>query len=1203
MEDGSPPPQRVAIERACGDRSTHIETLAGRDGRYTLRSSVVRGSIDSPSSGTRTDAVITGANTCELRAVLAGFESTRINIDDWVRSGATRLPTLILGKRGLEERLREEQGKEVPREALNAWMQVSKSIEAQKWPEAERQLRDITRRHPKFAQAWHLLGTVQENAKDPAGARKSYLRASSIDPRWLEPYAAVARLDMEQKDWKAAAQSTALWIEADTRQAHPEAYVENALARLHTRDLDGAENSAREAIRLDQKGLMPRAEYVLAAILLERRDHTGAIEHLERYLKLDPSSANAGTVKELITKLRKPAETTLRQLDLAETGLPSPVQAWVPGGMRALAAVAGIEEEFSADDFFTAYAKALARGGATGPGDQVARYQARVLAFLTAVTSLSPSTGSPDKPTVVTLSLTSEAQLARTKEVLALFGWKVVNSNGAAKVEPGDQEADCPRQAVPAALGIDEIALQETLEGGKSYRFEIGNSTARLIGGQAWQKILRPDLTFGGGIAEAFAKDFRLARTYAGLSEMDGASADALVAGVGLRNLVVEHSTVVADSARVFRVRGTAVELPGGEPGEALWNSLAGTSPHDARRFLRALFAKDGGRLAAFYAAVAKCDDPHRNFYAASSATPRLYALFRDRNWPADVLKNLPVDTPQSLLTSPGRVEAILALAELDRFCAAPLDEESRQILSRHMDEWKSLLAYFKRLPALGGSEFRALEAFAAALPDYQAERRNQALGMWHALVELTALGMKAGSLDAKASAQAFRQACGIHQNGEFAANALAALRAMAGAAGPLDEAVPARLLRLGGERRAAFDTVRALQKVPSLDSRSPASNEDALYALTGQVYAAYLAPDGLLVSEDPLLVRKHKFLELSLQAKYLPPFPPTELRISTVGVASYFLGGYGTFGELVKTLAPGGAYTIEQGRDGIGGKAAGAGFAGQVDVPSSEVIFRADARLVEVYATVTDNQGRYVDDLPGNAFRVFEEGRAQPLAAFEPNTSSLNCALLLDTTGSMQAALPALKSAALKLIGELRAMDTVAVYTFRETLFRRQDFTTDKQAAKRAVLRAVPDGNTALYDSLARVSREISHRSGKKVIVVFTDGADNASTLASDAVVKRAKTIGAPVYTIAQGQALRFPHVLKQLENVAIATGGLSFAIHNPDEIRAVFEGIAADLQHGYLLAFRPSEAKAGEWRKIEVQLTGAKNRKVRAREGYYGR
>jgi Ca-activated chloride channel family protein len=321
------------------------------------------------------------------------------------------------------------------------------------------------------------------------------------------------------------------------------------------------------------------------------------------------------------------------------------------------------------------------------------------------------------------------------------------------------------------------------------------------------------------------------------------------------------------------------------------------------------------------------------------------------------------------------------------------------------------------------------------------------------------------------------------------------------------------------------------------------------------------------------------------------------------VGVASYFLGGFGKFGELAKTLVPGGTYTVEEARRGVAEKAAGSGTAIQPGAPPSEATFRADARLVEVYATVTDTHGRYVDDLSRNLFQVLEEGRAQPLAAFEPNTSSLACALLLDTTGSMQAALPALKNAALKLIGELRGMDAVAVYTFRETLTQLQPFTTDKQAAKRAVLRANPDGKTALYDSLARVSREISHHSGKKVIVVFTDGADNASTLASGAVIKRAKTIGAAVYTIAQGQALKFPRVLKELENIATATGGLSFAIHNPGEIRAVFEGIAGDLKHGYLLAFRPSEAKAGEWRKIEVRLTDARTYKVRAREGYYAR
>ncbi len=1217
MEDGSAPPDRVGIERFCSDSRRHFEVMTDRQGRYELRRAVLASSVGAPSSATIALEDVTGATLCELRAVLAGYQSTRINIDEWVKSGATSLPTLVLGKAGMDERLRQQQGKTVPRDALRLWTEATQNVEKQRWAEAEKQLSILTRQHPRFAQAWYMLGTIHQNAKRYSEARKCYLSASEADPQWLQPYLAVSRLDIEQEDWRAAVESTARLIEADARHTHPEAYVDNALARLRQHDVEGAEKSVREAIRLDRSGHMPRAEYVLAAVLLEKRDRTGAIEHLERYLKLDPQAANAASVRTWIAKLRAPSQEVPRHIELAESSLPSPIQAWVPGGMKALAEVAGIDEKHTLETFFAAYTRALARGSVTGPEDQVARYQARVLAFFDAAVKLGPGAGVHDKPAVVELALGSADQLARTKEALELLGWTVVNSDGRAKVEPGDKEADGPRQSVASVFGIDEVDMQEALEAGRPCRFTIASDMARLIGGNAWQKILRPDLVFGGGMAEAFARDFRLARTYAGLSQMDTASADALVAALGLHVIVLQHSKFMAESAPVVRVRNQVVEAPGGETAEAMWKSLAGTSPRDAKRFLRALFAKDSGRLAEFYAAVARSGDAHIQFYTRSAILPRLYGLFRDRKWPANYLKDLPVDAnanlrlpggapawqaqpgaEQNALIVPGNFENILALAKLEKERVAPLDEESARILSGHMIEWESLLDYFKRLPSLRGAEFRALETFAAAAAEYPAEKRNRLMGMWHALVELNALGVKAGSINSAASAGVFRATCAIHQSDKFAANALAVLRTMTGPGGSLDEAVPSRLLRLEGERYAAFVEVRAMQKVPSLAANPDAAGENALHALSGQIYAAYLSPDGLLVSEDPLLVRKHNFIELQLQARYLPPFPPTELRISSVGRASYYLGGFAQFGDLTKTLAAGGAYRIEE-QNQSAARVASAGAA----EPVMEATFRADARLVEVYATVMDADGRYVDNLPGNLFQVYEEGQGRPLAAFEPNTSSLSCALLLDTTGSMQAALPALKNAALKLIGELRDMDTVAVYTFRETLTELQPYTTDKKAAKRAVLRAVPDGTTALYDSLARVSRGISNRTGKKVIVVFTDGADNASTLASDTVIKRAKTIGAPVYTIAQGQALRFPHVLKQLDNVATSTGGLSFAIHNPNEIRGVFEGISGDLKHGYLLAFRPAEAKAGVWRKIEVRLTDTGARKVRAREGYYAR
>jgi Ca-activated chloride channel homolog len=268
---------------------------------------------------------------------------------------------------------------------------------------------------------------------------------------------------------------------------------------------------------------------------------------------------------------------------------------------------------------------------------------------------------------------------------------------------------------------------------------------------------------------------------------------------------------------------------------------------------------------------------------------------------------------------------------------------------------------------------------------------------------------------------------------------------------------------------------------------------------------------------------------------------------------------------------------------------------------PETDLVFRASGRLVEVWATVTDSRGRHIDNLTGDQFTVMEQKTAQPLAAFESQSSPVSVALLLDTTGSMQKALPALKNAALGLIGDLRAEDSVAVYCFNKSVTELQSFTTDKGSAKRAVLRTQALGPTALYDALTRVGRDFSGRTGKKVIVVFTDGDDNMSMLTSDTAILRAKTAGVPVYTIAQGEALDRPEFLKQLAGVSKATGGEAFVIREPREIGAVFEKVSEDLSHGYLLTFQPAPAEDREWRTIEVQLKDSRGHKVRAREGFY--
>jgi len=265
-----------------------------------------------------------------------------------------------------------------------------------------------------------------------------------------------------------------------------------------------------------------------------------------------------------------------------------------------------------------------------------------------------------------------------------------------------------------------------------------------------------------------------------------------------------------------------------------------------------------------------------------------------------------------------------------------------------------------------------------------------------------------------------------------------------------------------------------------------------------------------------------------------------------------------------------------------------------------SQAIFRADARLVEVYATVTEGS-RYIDDLARTDLTVLDNGKPIEPRAFESCTSPVAVALLLDSTGSMKAALPALKSSAIRLIDELRSIDSVAVYSFNREVYELQPFTRNKDAARRAVLGVRADGVTGLHDALVRVTREVSGQTGKKIIVVFTDGADNASGLQSDTAIRRAKVSGVPIYTIAHGEALTAADLMIDLQALASSTGGLSFAIRDPSGIACVFRRVSDDIMHGYLLAFQPEGRNDHSWHKIEIVVKQNQFRKVRAREGYY--
>ena len=262
----------------------------------------------------------------------------------------------------------------------------------------------------------------------------------------------------------------------------------------------------------------------------------------------------------------------------------------------------------------------------------------------------------------------------------------------------------------------------------------------------------------------------------------------------------------------------------------------------------------------------------------------------------------------------------------------------------------------------------------------------------------------------------------------------------------------------------------------------------------------------------------------------------------------------------------------------------------------------KVNVRLVEVYATVLDHKGKYVDGLKSDNFRILEDGAPQKISIFENNADALSCAILLDTTGSMREALPRVKNSIVKLIDDLGPQDSVAIFTFDDHLTIRQDFTTDKDAAKRAVLRTRAEGSTALFDAISEASDELAKRRGKKAFIVFTDGDDNSSLLTASGAITHAKKVGIPLYAIAEGEATNSSQLGNVLNELSENTGGVAYRVRKADDIEEIFQTIASNLHHLYLISYKPGgDNSDGRWRKIDILVSGVENYRLRAKQGYF--
>jgi len=266
------------------------------------------------------------------------------------------------------------------------------------------------------------------------------------------------------------------------------------------------------------------------------------------------------------------------------------------------------------------------------------------------------------------------------------------------------------------------------------------------------------------------------------------------------------------------------------------------------------------------------------------------------------------------------------------------------------------------------------------------------------------------------------------------------------------------------------------------------------------------------------------------------------------------------------------------------------------------------DVALVVLPATVTDRQGGFVSDLGERDFLVYENGVLQHIQLFKNEDVSVTVGLVVDQSTSMRPKLTDVIAAARSFVRSSNPEDEMFVVNFNEHvslgLPGAVRFTNNTVELANAIVVRPAGGQTALYDAIAKSLEELQAGSrDKKVLIVVSDGGDNASARSLSQVMKLAEQSSAVIYTIGlfdEEDEDRNPGVLKHL---AQATGGEAFLPSQIGEVAPICERIARDIRHQYTIGYVPTNlAPDGAYRTIRVlaRAPGHDKLSVRTRTGY---
>jgi VWFA-related protein len=300
---------------------------------------------------------------------------------------------------------------------------------------------------------------------------------------------------------------------------------------------------------------------------------------------------------------------------------------------------------------------------------------------------------------------------------------------------------------------------------------------------------------------------------------------------------------------------------------------------------------------------------------------------------------------------------------------------------------------------------------------------------------------------------------------------------------------------------------------------------------------------------------------------------------------------------------------------------------------------FRVKVDMVVLSFTVTDAHGKYVNGLKPKDFKVFEDeipekvatftegnhaplqvldgGETKPLHVASPSGESVlrpgvvdlrqdsagtNVFVLFDTSNYMYRGFVYASDAIADFIRGLDRADSVAVYTYSRNLNRAVPLNRDRTTAIAGLRRAVAGDDSALYNCLLLTLRDAAKIPGRKVVIVFSNGPDNASMVAPDDVRAVAEDEGIPIYVISTSEVNKDPISANIFKRISTNTGGKSYFAKTWQKQVEAFESIREDLGNSYTITYYPQPNANEGFRRIRVELTvdTARKYKIRARPGY---